>query len=103
MSALKELIENYAVDVEFPDVSGFELLEMLDLRSEIAEGKGELTEEERQLLEEADRRFLQRAYSFYASISQVADLTEARRLGNVPPSQWWWYLDTLVEATKIAA
>lgn len=43
MSALKELIESYAVDMEFPDVSGFELLEVLDLRSEIAEREGELS------------------------------------------------------------
>lgn len=98
MSELKALIESYAIDVQFPQVSGFEVLEMLDLRSEIAEREKKLSEAERQQLEEADRRFLQHAREFYASLSQVADLSEERRRNNVPPSHWWWYLEELVQA-----
>ena len=97
MSERKRLIERYAVDVQFPQVSGFEVLEMLDLRSEIAEREKELSEAERQELEEADRRFLQHVHEFYASLSQVADLSEERRRNNVPPSHWWWYLEELVQ------
>lgn len=97
MSELKELIESYAVDVEFPQVSGFEILEMLDLRSEIAQHEQSLSQAERQQLEEADRRFLQRVHEFYAGLSQIADLSEERRRNNVPPSHWWWYLEELVQ------
>ncbi|MFQ6058000.1 MAG: hypothetical protein ACE5MB_03850 [Anaerolineae bacterium] len=93
---MKELIEDYTVDVEFPDVSGFEILEMLDLRSEIAERERELNDEERTILEEADRRFLQNAPLFYASLAAVADLAEMRRRAGAPPSHWWWYPDELV-------
>lgn len=96
MSTLKELIESYAVDVRFPDVSGFEILETLDLRSEIAAQEHELTAEERVALEEADRYFFQHAPQFHASIAAVADLSEIRKRVGVPPSHWWWYLDELV-------
>jgi len=33
MSELRELVESYRVDTEFPDVNGFEILEVLDLHS----------------------------------------------------------------------
>jgi len=103
MSKTKELIENYRIDVQFPDVSGFEILEMLDLRSEIAERERDLSAQERAALEKADRYLIQNAHLFYGRISQVADLAEMRRRVNALPSHWWWYLDTLVEMTKVAA
>lgn len=96
MRELRELIRNYAIDVEFPDVSGFEILEMLDLRSEIAERESELDDEDRGVLEEADRHFFENAHLFYASLASIANLTEMRRRVGVPPSHWWWYLDELI-------
>jgi hypothetical protein len=96
MGELRELVEGYAVDVEFPDVSGFEVLEMLDLRSDIAEQERELSDEERTILEEADRRFFQNAPLFYASLAAVADLAKMRHRAGAPPSHWWWYLNELL-------
>ena len=96
MNTLKELIESYAIDVRFPEVSGFEILETLDLRSEIAAREHELTPEERAALEEADRHFFEHAPQFYASISTIADLAEIRKRAKITPSHWWWYLDELV-------
>ena len=98
MTEVNELIESYAVDVEFPQVSGFEILEMLDIRSEIAEREQNLSQAERQQLEKADLRFLKHIHVFHASLSQVVDLPEERRRNNVPPSHWWWYLEELIQA-----
>ncbi len=98
ISETTEIIEDYAVDVEFSQVSGFEILEMLDLRSEIAEREKFLSETERRRLEEADRQFLHHAHEFHANVSKVANLEEERRRNNVPPSHWWWYLEELVRA-----
>jgi len=99
----RELIEKFAVGVQYPDVSGFELLELLDIRSTIARQEHTLSEEERKKFEEADRRFLRNVKQIYAAISQIADLAEMRRRSSVAPSHWWWYLEEFVEAEKVTA
>jgi len=98
----RELIEKFAVGVQYLEVSGFELLELLDIRSAIARQEHSLSEEERKRLEEADRCFLRNVRQIYAVISQIADLAEMRRMSGAAPSHWWWYLEELVEAEKVA-
>ena len=44
----KEMLSAYETDVQFPDVSGMEHLDMLLTRSELAKYEPHLTEEERQ-------------------------------------------------------
>ena len=51
------LVKNYCVMVEFPDVSGAEHLEMLQLRDELAKVEFQLSEEEKGLLANADGRW----------------------------------------------
>ena len=103
MIELHELIEDYAVDVDSPEVSGFEHLEMLDRRSEIARREMELSDDDRRLLEDTDRLFFRRAEVFYKVISEIADLAEMRGRVRPMPSHWWWYLDELVESFGRAA
>ncbi|MFQ5814613.1 MAG: hypothetical protein ACE5I2_15645 [Anaerolineae bacterium] len=103
MTHRMKLIQDYGVDVEYPNVSGFEILEMLNLRSRIARLEPELTGAERAALEEADRRLIQNVYLFHTTVSEVADLAKVRQRVNVFPSHWWWYLDVLVQLTKVAA
>jgi len=98
-----QLLKDYVIGVRHPGVSGFEVLELLDLRSQIAESEAELTGEEREKLEEADGLFLQNAGRLYESLLQVADLVEMRKRAGVAPSHWWWYLDKLLQAEKILA
>ncbi|NBD35617.1 MAG: hypothetical protein GVY30_06420 [Chloroflexi bacterium] len=93
----KALIASYEVDVQFPDVSGMEHLDMLMTRSEIAQNELHLSDEERERVLKADRIFLQHAKEFYASIRRVADLSNWRRDERVPPTHWWWYLDVIVQ------
>lgn len=96
MSEHASLIEEYATAVRFPDVSGFEILELLDLRSRIAEVEPELAPTERAALEAADAAFLHHAPTLHRQLSEVADLESLRRDTGVRPSHWWWYLDSLV-------
>lgn len=96
----KELIAAYETDVQFPDVSGMEHLDMLMARSEIAKHEPHLSDEERQRLLRADQSLLRQAQSFYQSIQEIADLASWRRDENVPTTHWWWYLDVIMQMQK---
>lgn len=93
----KDLFESYETDIQFPDVSGMEHLDMLMTRSEIAKYEAHFTEAEKERLRKADGILLQNARKFYSAITQVADLAIWRADGNVPPSHWWWFLDVLAQ------
>jgi hypothetical protein len=97
MMSYKELIAAYEIDVQFPEVSGMEQLDMLMTRSEIAKNEMHLSDEERKRVLDADRQLLQQAEEFYKSIRSIADLASWRRDENVPPTHWWWYLDVIVQ------
>lgn len=101
MSEASELLASYEVDVQFPDVSGFEILDMLDVRSRIAVLENELNDEERARLEAADDRLLRSAPAFFQSVAAIADLPETRRRSHTPCSHWWWYLERLAEREPV--
>lgn len=101
MSKLEELLKHYTAEVHHPEVSGFEILELLDIRSEIAEKEKELSPEERRGLEVADGTFLKNAARFLATISEIADLAEMRERAGIPPSHWWWHLEKLLQVDKV--
>ena len=92
---LEKLIADYEVEVEFPDVSGMEHLQMLMRRSEIAKGDRHLTGEQHQRLLHADKLLYQQAQQFYEAIQDVADLSSWRHNQNVGVAHWWWYLDVI--------
>lgn len=52
---MNSVLENYGVSVEFPDVSGAEHLEMLQIRDRLAEIESDLNEAEQTLLTKGDR------------------------------------------------
>ena len=94
---MNALLRHYRVDVEHPDVSGFEHLEMLQVRSQLAQLEATLSPQERAYLDEADRRLLQQAAAFHAELARITSLGEERARRQPPPSHWWWYLDVLVQ------
>jgi hypothetical protein len=96
----ENLITGYETDVQFPDVSGMEHLEMLMTRSEIAKNEKYLSDEQRQRVFNADILLLQQAVFFYQSIKNIADLNHWRSDENVSPTYWWWYLDVLAQMPK---
>lgn len=98
---LRGLLTYFAKSVNYPEVSGFEILEVLDIRSKIAEREGGLSLEEKKELEAADGIFLRNAARFFSAISEIADLAEMRERAGVPPSHWWWYLENLVQVERV--
>jgi hypothetical protein len=97
MNDASRLLESYEVDVQYPGVSGFEILEMLDIRSRIADLERGLDTEQRARLEAADDKLLRNAPAFFQSVASIGDLPELRRRADVPCSHWWWYLERLAE------
>jgi hypothetical protein len=103
MNKTEHLLTIFCRAVRHPQASGFEVLELLDIRSTLAGEERDLTEGQRKELEEADSAFLKNAESFYESVTQVADLEEMRKQATVPPSHWWWYLEKLRPAERAAS
>ena len=91
----KKLLDYLSEGVLHPDVSGFELLEILDVRSQLAAREPLLNENERNRLENLDRQLSRNAVIMAVRISEVADLSEMRKRTRVLPSHWWWYLDEM--------
>ena len=103
MRSVAQALEDYVKGVEFPDTSPFEVLELLDTRSRLAEHEAELTPKDRERLEVADDVFLQNAPSFLDSLSELGSLAELRARAGAPCSHWWWYLDKLNHHQRLAA
>lgn len=96
MSEIGRLLEHYDKGVRFPRASGFEVSELLDVRSQIAASERELDLAQRPQLEEADSVFLRNAPSFYESVATLGDLRDLRHRAAASCSDWWWYLEKLV-------
>jgi hypothetical protein len=102
MNACSKWLANYTAGVQFPAVSGFEILEMLQARSHLAQIENSLSAAERRELEAADATFLSHVDEFYASLAEIADLIELRTQMNTLSSHWWWHLDKLVQQKREA-
>lgn len=100
---MKNLLKSYQISVKYPDVSGFEVLEILDIRSKLADIEDNLTKKERQNLERADEVLLDNLECLYNQIKKIGNLAEIRKQSNVSPSHWWWYLDKFVDKMSIPA
>jgi hypothetical protein len=92
---MNRLLVHYCVDVQHPEVSGAEHLEMLQIRDRLAELEPMLTSDEQEALAEADRVLVERAAAFYQELIRFLDLATYRREHSIPPTRWWWYLDVV--------
>jgi hypothetical protein len=95
------LLEQYLVDVDYPDVSGIEHLQMLETRSKLAIIESQLSVEERHALAAADHKLATQAVEFLAELNRFVNLAEQRLERQVNPEEWWWYLDVLVQAPAL--
>ena len=100
MNEQEHLLTVFCQGVQYPEVSGFEVLELLDVRSALARWEGKLSDYTRKKLEEADAVFLRHAGQFYTSIAQVTSLEAMRERASVSASHWWWYLDTEIRCPE---
>ena len=96
MKEQDRLRASFCSGVRHPQVSGIEVLELLDTRSTLSQQEKHLSETSRKQLEESDSLFLKNAQQFYAAVAQVADVEDMRRQASVTPSHWWWYLEKLI-------
>ena len=94
------LLNSYQVAVEYPNVSGFEVLEFLDLRSKLAELEHVLNLSEKAALEKADETLLAHLELFYERIQEIGDLAQLRQRAKVLPSHWWWYMDKFIHRSR---
>jgi hypothetical protein len=92
---MNRLLAHYCVDVEHPEVSGAEHLEMLQIRDQLAELESTLTSEEQNALAEADRVLVERASAFHQELLRFLDFAAYRRERGILPARWWWYLDVI--------
>ena len=100
---IHRLLEQYVEDIDHPDVSGFEWLELLSIRSTLAEGEASLSSSQRRRLEEADARLLAATPMALARLAEIAPLPELRKRVNALPSHWWWYFDLLQQNARALA
>ena len=99
-SMTQKLLDYLFKSLEYPEVTGFEWLEVMDMRSRLASREPLLSDQERTQLENLDRRFLSMMDLIRDRILEVADLTEMRKRSHVLPSHWWWYLDGISQAKQ---
>jgi len=98
MTAIEKNLSAYEADVDFPDVSGMEHLQMLMTRSDLHRVGHLLTPEQRVRLAAADKVLLQHARLFCQAIQSIADLARWRESEiDITPEHWWWYLDVLAQ------
>ena len=92
---MNKILNLYSLSLDYPDVSGAEVLELLAIRDQIANLELELSLKEQKILFEADKKLIANASSFYLEISRFINLYEHRKNNNISPQKWWWYLDVL--------
>ena len=98
---LQNLLENYIEDVHHPEVSGFEILDLLSSRSTLAEQEASLSATQRRSLEEADACLISAVPILLTRLNEIAPLPELRQRADASPSHWWWYLD-LIQQTALS-
>ena len=92
---MNRLLTHYCVDVQHPEVSGAEHLEMLKIRDQLSDVETTLSEAERQRLAEADRLLVTQAEVFSQELLKFLNLSQHRQTAHIPPERWWWYLDVV--------
>jgi hypothetical protein len=92
---MNQLLQNYAIQVNYPDVSGAEHLETLEIRDRLAGLEANFTTEDQAILVEADRKLMTNTAEIYRELSQFIDLVKYRTERKITPEKWWWYLDVL--------
>ena len=85
----------YCLSLDYPDVSGAEQLELLNLRDQISDLESSFSLEEQKILFEADKKLLSNAATLCKEVSRFINLADYRKNHNISPQKWWWYLDVL--------
>ncbi|MEJ1517730.1 hypothetical protein R3O67_31620 [Bacillus cereus] len=87
-----EDIHDYGEYINDFEVSPFESIFMLHIRSRLKNEYEKLTNEEKKILDDYDNELRQSAYKMYEHLKLVYDFQKS----NKPKDEWWWHLDRLV-------
>lgn len=94
---MNKFVEQYVAHVAYPEVSGAEHLEMLQLRDKIFALEETLTVGDKRAVAAADRQLIELASEFYAELLRFINFEDRRKSQQIPPTRWWWYLDVLAQ------
>ncbi|MCR2805318.1 hypothetical protein [Paenibacillus soyae] len=89
MQPVKQMIQNYGLDVDDFETSPFEAIEMLHNRSAIQARLTELNDDDRETLRQHDETLYRNATRMYQHIAHVYDFDRSTK----PLTEWWWHLD----------
>ncbi|MCY7369091.1 MAG: hypothetical protein LH474_13175 [Chamaesiphon sp.] len=92
---MNQLLKNYAIQMDYPTVSGAEHLETLEIRDQLSEIESSFSVEDRAFLFAADRKLMANIIAIHQELSRFIDLAKYRSEQHISPQQWWWYLDVL--------
>ncbi len=98
---MNSLLNNYSIQVNYPDVSGAEQLEMLTIRDQIFQIEKLLNSQEKQILSHSDQQLIANANQIYTELSQFIDLIHYREIQKIRAEQWWWYLDVITKLPRL--
>jgi hypothetical protein len=98
---MNTLLQRYIIGTDFPEASGAEHLEMLQIRDRLLEVELTLSEDEKERLAQADRHLIQQAPQVLLELSQFVDLADQRRVQEISAERWWWYLDILTQMIQV--
>jgi len=97
--AIEKIIEaygSYVLDLDL-DVSPFEFLQMLHLRSKLQSVFTELIASEQATLLELDKKLLNNAEAMSKHIGSIYKWD----VSTEPYSHWWWHLDRVANGTLV--
>ncbi|ANV84721.1 hypothetical protein AWQ21_10215 [Picosynechococcus sp. PCC 7003] len=92
---MNPLLKFYADSLDYPEVSGAELLELLTIRDQLAQLIDRFNALDQTLLLKADLKLLLNASVIYPEISRFINLETYRKENQITPEKWWWYIDVL--------
>lgn len=93
---MNKVLDTYCLSLDYLEVSGAELLELLSIRDRIFDLESTFSLEEKNILFNGDRKLIANAAIIYQEISRFINLYEHRQTNHISSQKWWWYLDVLV-------
>ncbi|MEZ4726848.1 MAG: hypothetical protein R3E79_06910 [Caldilineaceae bacterium] len=99
---MNKYLTRYLVAAQHPDVSGFEVLDMLMTRDKLMQQHESLSLSEKAQLAAADQVVVANAPAFCQELSTITSLTYERQQRVPLPTQWWWYLDVITQLPEPA-
>jgi hypothetical protein len=92
---MNELLAIYIASLDYPNVSGAEHLELLNVRDQIEESANTFSPQEKNKITRSRQKNVDYMAIIYQEISRFINLSNYRNQHGISPHQWWWYLDVL--------